>query len=165
MPGRPRFPARSGLFQRPPGGFCGVCLLILLLAGCQRSSIEGETGTVTGTVTYQKAPIPAGSNVIFMHKQQGMIGTGATDDDGQFTLQMRGSPQILVGEYAIGITPPVPDDIDAQNQASMEASLTGKKIDPEVWKAVPQRYTMPETSGETYVVKAGENTCLLELTE
>jgi len=142
-----------------------MLLALLLLAGCQRSGVEGETGTVTGTVTYQNSPIPTGSNVIFMHKQQGFVGTGATDAAGQFTLQMRGSPQVLVGEYTIGITPPVPDDIDAQNQASMEASLAGEKIDPEVWKAVPQRYTMPETSGETYTVKAGENICTLELTE
>jgi hypothetical protein len=151
-------------FRSGPRRSAGL-LIVLLLAGCQRSGIEGETGTVTGTVTYQNAPIPTGSNVIFLHKQQGLVGTGTTDAAGEFTVQMRGSRRVLVGEYAIGITPPVPENPDAQNQASMEASLTGKDVETEAWTAIPQRYLMPETSGESYEVKAGSNVCTLKLTD
>jgi len=153
-------------------------LFLLGAAGCGGGvGIQGETGTVHGTVLRESKPIPAGSSVVLMHLEKGSIATGSTDEAGHFTPRMRGSPRVLVGNYAVGVTPPVPEDADAQAQLEMEATLNakkqekGKKIEPAKASPpagdaaeIPEHYLSPETSGERFKVQAGDNQLDLNLT-
>ncbi len=135
-------------------------LAILLLGvtiGCQNSRIPGDTGTVKGRATFKGEPIPTGSTIVFLHRGKGIVGTGVTDAQGAFELQMREEPRVLVGEYSVGITPP--GEIDPNNVTI----FTDKA--PAEWKKVPRKYWSPETSNETFTVKAGANEYLLELSE
>lgn len=132
-----------------------LIVAVALLTGCQRSSLPGPTGTVSGTATYRDKPIPEGSAIVFVHKQSGIIGTGVTDSNGDFQIKMREANDVLVGEYSVNIRPPgEPDD------NIMELTMNNV---PPAWKLVPQRYWMANTSTETFTVKEGENTYKLVL--
>ncbi len=126
-------------------------------SGCNGSRIPGDTGTVTGRATFKGDPIPEGSTIVFLHRGKGIVGTGVTDAEGAFSLQMREEPRVLVGEYSVGITPP--GEIDPNNVTI----FTDKA--PDAWKKVPRKYWSPETSNETFTVKAGANDYQLQLKE
>jgi hypothetical protein len=144
---------------------CSVCVLrslvgVLVLStfGCGGGSglPEGETGTVTGTVTYNNAPVPEGTVIVFMMDGGGHMATDSTDAAGKYELLMRDAPQVLSGSYSVGVTPPLPD-MGLSDDEIMERSAAGTL--PESPKSViPERYLSAETSGLSFEVKAGENT-------
>ena len=123
--------------------------VMAMAAGCQSSNLPGPSGTVSGTATYQDRPIPAGSAIVLVHKQSGIIASGVTDSSGRFHVQMRDRPEVLVGEYAVNVVPPgeIPETV----------SVVTEKNAPEAWKKVPKAYWSQTTSPETYAVKEGEN--------
>ncbi len=136
-----------------------VACSLLLAAGCNSgSALDGETGTVQGKATYKGQPVPAGASVVMIHKAKGYPASGVIGGDGSFTLQMRGEPDILVGEYAVGISPPATaaagDDMAVTADSSSSA-----------WTAVPVKYQTPETSGVAFTVAVGSNDFQLDLKE
>lgn len=142
---------------------CLRCLVLLvssliLTAGCgPGSNLPGPSGTVTGKATYKGEPIPEGSAVVFVHQKTGIIATGLTDAQGNFNVLMRNGRDILVGDYAINITPP--------GQPDENISILTMDNVPEEWKKVPQKYWGEPTSGEIFTVVEGKNEYNLELTD
>ena len=114
---------------------------------------EGETGTVSGSVTHAGSPVAEGSTVTFIQVGgTGIVGTATSDAAGKYTLSMRNGPDILVGKYMVGVSPPNP-----------AANMTPEEImelpePPETPKApYDEKYLSPESSGIVVEVKAGEN--------
>lgn len=139
----------------------GLILAILSLTGCGGVSTlpEGETGTVTGKVTFNGKSVPEGTAIVFLHKDKGIAASSAIAADGTYALRMRREAPVLVGDYQIGITPPTVE----LTPAEAEAVNMGKTIPEKEWPEIPKKYRNPETSGVTFNVKAGENTFDLDM--
>jgi len=134
--------------------------------GCGRGGAglpEGATGTVSGKVTYDGKAIPAGSAIVFVNEKYGIPATGTIAADGQYQLQMRGTPEILAGEYKIGVTPPVSSDSQAEDEEAMKALMEGKATPAADPPPFPERYFAPETSGVVFQLKEGPNTFDLDM--
>lgn len=138
---------------------CGLALAILVMTGCGGGGglPEGETGTVTGRVTYKDAPVPEGCAVIFMGSEGGLLGTGVTNSSGEYVLSMREGLDIVVGTYRVSVMPPNPAATMTQEEA-MEKHMAGQLPDPAKVKEVPERYRSPESSALVCSVKPGSNT-------
>lgn len=131
---------------------CSVLITVSVTAllGCGNgTNLPGETGRVKGRVIYGSGTIPAGSTVVMLHQGSGIPAIGLTDTSGNFTLEMRNGPDVLVGDYIVSITPPgeIDDDI---------VKITAETV-PEAWNKVPQKYWYAKTSGETFSVAPGDN--------
>lgn len=129
----------------------GVLLSGAFTFGCtHRPELPGETGTVRGTVLYQGEPIPDGSTVVMVHREQGILAIGVTNRSGEFTLRMRNRPDILVGEYDVHVKPP----------GELDEEIGTPTMDnvPDAWKEVPEKYWNLSTSDTLYTVKSGSNT-------
>jgi hypothetical protein len=145
-----------------------VCLGAVLVAGCGGGSRlpEGETGTVSGRITYMGKPAPEGSSVVFLHKESGATAFGQLDSDGGYTLQMRGGDDILVGDYDVGISPPTNDQTAGiTDEQAMEMSVASEIPTVVEHKEIPERYRTPETSEQIFGIKAGANTYDLDMKE
>lgn len=151
----------------PRPSSCSLVTLFLfggLLAGCGGAEglPKGERGTVSGTVKYNGAPVPAGCTVLFQKSGGGFVASGTTDAEGKYSLSMRGETNILAGTYSVGISPPVADAGLSPDEI-MKRQSEGKPIESP--KApFPEKYTAAETAGLSREVKAGANTIDLELT-
>lgn len=151
--------------------------VFLSVTGCGASAPglpEGETGTVTGSATFNGNPIPPGSSVMMLHDKTGQIAMGTVMEDGSFTLMMKGGSDILAGKYKIGVTPPGDPNESSSSMPAANASeeqlkdaylaAGEKKIVAEKWPEIPKRWRQAETSGETFIVKPNEeNNLPLEL--
>ncbi|WP_339728932.1 carboxypeptidase-like regulatory domain-containing protein [uncultured Gimesia sp.] len=139
----------------------GLVLATLCLVGCGGGSTlpEGDTGTVTGKVTFNGKPVSEGASIVFLHKDKGITASSAIAADGSYALRMRREDAILVGDYQIGVTPPTVE----LTPAEAEAVNTGKELPEKEWPEIPKKYRNPETSGVTFTVKAGENTFDLDM--
>lgn len=132
-----------------------ICLLMTAIAlsalpGCGKShNLPGETGRVKGRVVYGSDTIPEGSAVVMIHQGSGLPATGLTNSSGNFTLQMRNGPDILVGDYVVSIKPP--GEIDENVSHITPATV------PEAWNKVPQKYWNATTSEEKFTVSPGDN--------
>lgn len=132
--------------------------LIAAVSGCGGGSgLPGKTGRVFGKATYNNNAIPAGSVIVMVHNQTGIVATGVTDSSGGFTITMRGRPDVLVGDYQVNIRPVGEVDENV-------TKLTPETV-PETWKAVPQKYWSGSESPERFVVKEGNNKYDLTLSD
>jgi len=154
-------------------GILGVAAIAVTVAiagcGAAASLPEAETGTVQGSVTYQGEPVPSGSTVVFTNQKYGIPATGQVGKKGTYKLQMRGRPDILVGDYQVSITPPAdtrPEMTDAEYEKMMAEGKgpvsVSKKASPPPF---PERYTAAGTSGLSFQVNAGDNTYQISLEE
>lgn len=145
-----------------------VLIIPFLMCGCGGGGglPAGDTGTVSGTVTYNSQPVPAGSTVVFVKQGggAGVSGNGATDASGNYQLSMRDGNDILVGVYSVGVAPPPEPELSPEQmmeQGMKEAENAKPSASPappeEPTYAFPAKYVSPETSGLKFEVKAGEN--------
>jgi hypothetical protein len=140
------------------------------LAGCGDSSVPaGPTGTVAGKVTCNGKPVPAGCTVMFVHQEKSLPASGLTAADGSYTLLARGQPKVSAGAHKISVSPPVQDaaaGVSSADPEAYKAVMTGKKAAPAEQKGpFPKKYLSADTSGLTFTVKEGSNTCDLDLNE
>lgn len=120
------------------------------LAGCQRGE---ELGHVTGKVTFKGKPVPSGF-VIFANSAKGVYMTAPLDADGKFEVVMAKGAGLPLGEYQIGVSPPLMDLPLGPAEAPPEADKR---------KDIPRHYREPATSGLKHEVKSGENVIDLDL--
>jgi hypothetical protein len=134
----------------------GWLMLLVVSAGCS------SKGTVSGKVTYQGKPVPAGT-VIFVPLAGGG-GFTANIRDGAYTVE--GLP---LGPVKISVSTPV-------NAAHMKELVSKMRPPPEMMQkvapgksaegsappsqdtqavSIPARFQDPEKSGLTYTVKSG----------
>jgi hypothetical protein len=145
----------------------------LALAGC-----GGGTGTVSGKVTLDGSPLPAGRIVFF-----GPKGKSATAEikDGQYTasnvpagdvkitvdtkyLQTEGKSLTNASEKQPDVPVGNPEAMPEAARAKFEAEQKkikenferGKKM-LEAYKEIPSKYSKAETSGFTMTLKKGES--------
>lgn len=139
----------------------GLVLATMCLVGCGGGSTlpEGDTGIVTGKVTFNGKAVPEGTAIVFLHKDKGITASSAIAADGSYALRMRRKDEILTGDYQIGITPPTVELTAAEE----EAVNSGKELPEKEWPEIPKKYRNPETSGVTFTVKSGENTFDLDM--
>lgn len=148
---------RSKFTRRALGLWLLVCSLSA--AGC----LGGKpTGTVSGKVSYQDKPVPAGCLVTFI-SNEGFAALGTVDDQGSYQLVMAGNPQVPVASYNVSVTfpgeqgPTMTEDEERLYMAGDPEMV--KKFKPQFRKApFPDKYSDPILSGLTYDIKAGENT-------
>jgi hypothetical protein len=131
---------------------------LTVFPGCGGSNLPpGETGTVRGKVTYNGKPVPAGCAVIFMRDEDGLMGTGVVDANGEYLLRMRDGLKIVVGVYRVAVTPPNPAANLDQDEI-MRLGEQGKLPDTSTIKEVPTKYRSPEESNLICDVQPGANT-------
>jgi hypothetical protein len=138
----------------------------VLQLGCSSSSLPpGPKGTVTGKVTYNGNPVPAGSTITFIHGGTSLPAMGQIGADGSFKLMMQGGDQVPAGTYAVSVSPPPSAEISEETdmeayKAIMEGGATAPKTPAGPF---PQKYQSAETSGVTFDVKEGANTFDLDM--
>ncbi len=115
-----------------------------VLVGC--SSSQGPTGTVSGTVSLEGAPVAAGE--ISFVSSDGFSASGPISA-GNFTLE----DPLPVGKYSVGIMPPELTEAPGEGGDEIEAPTS----------SVPAGYDMPGTSGISHDVQEGANTVTIEL--
>lgn len=126
-----------------------VALLFLsvAVAGC-----EGPTGPpfakVTGKVTLDGKPLSDG-NVFFFPEREGQSSYGGIQSDGSYELYCVEQPGAVVGRHRVSVEGPQP--ISDPNA-----------VQPK--NPVPERYSLPETSGIVKEVTNSDNVINLELT-
>jgi hypothetical protein len=135
---------------------------LLFAAGCGGSDgLPGPTGTVTGKLTSNGKPAPKGTTITCTHIEKSFPAVGKTDENGNFTLEMKGGRNILVGKYTVSIHPPVVNMDPAEAMRKSQAGTLPQMNFPEI----PEKYRNPETSGETLDVKQGANTLNIDMKE
>jgi hypothetical protein len=140
-------------------------LVAFTAAGCLGRS--QPTGTVTGKVTYQGKPVPAGCLVTFV-SQQGVAALGTVDASGQYQLRIAGKPDVPAREYNVSVTypgaagPEMTDEDERKYMAGDPATVA--KFSRKAQSApIPQKYADEFQSGLSYHVKEGPNTFDIDL--
>lgn len=111
--------------------------------GCSKSS---PTGTVSGTVTFDGAPVEEGTVELTNPK----TGTGASAKlaaGGKFSLEK----PLPVGKYSVLVTPPTIDDLP---EGAGDPSTMPK---PKKYPNIPPAYRAIETTDLEVSVQEGEN--------
>lgn len=146
-------------------GMCLAAVSVLWFSGCGSGSDPGRTDTVavTGTVTYQGAPVE-GATVTFQPQSPATVpgqGTtqpaafGTTDAEGHFTLvtppaasgAVPGMYQVTVVKMDAPPTPPA----EPADSANYVPPKEGKPTPPPK-NLLPKKYSQPGTSGLTATV-------------
>jgi hypothetical protein len=142
-----------------------VALLLAAVSGCGGSGgfADGvKTGTVSGKVTFNGAPISQeGATISFLPEGgTGIPAIGGIGSDGSYKLRARSTFDVPTGIYKITVTPSAGPAMSAEE--AMEASMNGTLPDSDP-KDVPAKYRAAETSGELFEVKEGANTYDLDM--
>ncbi|HUT88246.1 MAG TPA: carboxypeptidase-like regulatory domain-containing protein [Thermoguttaceae bacterium] len=135
---------------------------LLFCVGCSPGGYSGPVGTVTGTVTLNGEPVPAGCTVTFIsddgHAASGKVGPGGSY---QLSAGAEGN-NVPAATYKVSITPPGKADAsEADYDKMMEAESAGEASQEETQPAeevIPAKYQTTGTSGLSFEVKAGSNT-------
>jgi hypothetical protein len=135
------------------------------MAGCgDKKPVRGPTGTVSGKVTLNGKPAPAGCTVVFMQQEKTVPASGVVGADGAYSVS-----NALVGASKISVSPPAKASAaaDPSNPEAYKAVMMGKggKGSAETKPAIPAKYGSFETSGLTFTVKEGSNSHDIELKE
>lgn len=134
---------------------------LVLLCGCSSGGYRGPTGTVSGKVTLDGAPVPQGCVVSFV-SPAGHVGSAVVDADGKYQLGTKDNPNIPVATYNVAVSPPAQQMSQADYDKYMSGGAAAKTAAPSV---IPEKYTATATSGLTKEVKQGPNTINIELTK
>lgn len=138
--------------------------LSMLICGLSAVGCLGgkPTGTVTGKVSYQGKPVPAGCLVTFI-SNEGFAALGTVDDQGGYQLVMAGEKNVPVASYNVSVTfpglqgPTMTEEEERLFMAGDPEML--KKFKPQIRKApFPDKYSDPILSGLLFEIKQGENT-------
>ncbi len=150
-------------------GLALVALASFAVVGCDNASLKTEM--VSGVVTLDGVPVE-GATVTFSPTSGGIMAAGQTNADGKYTLtsQQGGGPGkgAVVGEYQVGVvksinTAPQPTKEELE-KASAEGRDISKDYPANYEDLVPKRYKLPQFSGLTASVQAGDNTFDFQLT-
>lgn len=127
-----------------------ICFGVMLTMGCGATDDKKETrAVVTGRVTFKGEPVPGG--MIFFHvtNDQGpQVGTGRIESD---------------GTYKTGLVPIGMAKIAVENETSKPGKSAATTSSPIPYTPLPRKYARPDTSGLTFDVKAGIQTCDIDL--
>jgi hypothetical protein len=132
-------------------------------AGCGGTDF-GDIGQIKGKVTFNGEKLAQGTKVIFMRMDTGYAGFGFTDVEGNYSIEWhrdgREYDGLPVGTYKVLVEPPGVLDVES---LSADEMLDGADnvAPPEI--PFDKKYTQTATSGIEFTIKAGLNTCDIEL--
>jgi hypothetical protein len=144
-----------------PGTIKALSAAVLLLAGCSDSTGLAKRYPVSGTVTYNGAPLAKGNiNFIPTGTTEANRAATATIENGQYTLTTATENDgAFPGTYAVTITS---TDVDlTQVKANMQGGA-GRQEDVaratrNAKSLIPTKYGFPDQSGLKAEVKSGSN--------
>jgi hypothetical protein len=138
-----------------------TCLACALLSGCGGPKVA----PVRGKVTYDGKPVTGGK--IMFYPESGRMAIGEIGADGTYTLTtFHSGDGALVGPHRVAIestsvgpgTMQSPKSIEEEIELSKKGAPGGKiLVAGKVEWLVPQKYSLPETSGLTAKVGSGPN--------
>ena len=155
-----------------PSRFMQSAVLCLLAFGILATNVgcgtgsrlpSGETGTVSGKLSYKGSPVPKGTTIMFMADQSGIVGSATVDERGEYALRMKEGLSVLCGVYRISVGPPNPTVGMSTEDLMRTSTEKGKKSPDEALKQIPERYRSPEKSNTLFEVKPGPNTFDLDM--
>ena len=111
-----------------------VAALVVIIAGCNGS---GEpTGTVTGRVTFEGAPLSEGTVSFSSEGGSSIVASAVVQSDGAYVLELGEDARIPIGQYKVSVHPPAPP-FDPANPAPLEIKE---------YPNIPPRYRDPASS-------------------
>jgi ABC-type amino acid transport substrate-binding protein len=140
-----------------------AAILFTQTAGCGGTDF-GDIGQINGTVTFNGEKLAQGTKVIFMRMDTGYAGFAFTDVDGNYSIEWHRDGEkydgLPVGTYKVLVEPPGLLDVESLSADDM---LDG--ADNVAAPKIPfdKKYTQTATSGIEFTIKAGVNTCNIEL--
>lgn len=159
-----------------PGANLLSMLCLMFVIGCGGGTDDGYTGPrgqVSGTITIDGNPIPAGSTVQFQSKTGNTYFASSTvKEGGKYELVYQGVTSLPAVTYLVQISPPVGDGPATAAPALVDPKemkpFDVKKMTQEIKKddakfPFPVRYHSFNTSKLAFDVKAGANTADFKL--
>jgi len=141
--------------------FCaGLLFVVTFVAGCSGDS-GPKTVPASGVVTYKGQRV-AEANVSFLGDGTIRPAVAVTDDKGEFVLTTsRSGDGAVAGRHAVTVIKSVepPKKASSAGSMSMEDAAKAAEEPPNQGKTlylVPEKYSLPGTSGLSYEVKSGE---------
>jgi len=131
-----------------------LCLLTTtaIASGCGGSDPR-EYGSLSGMVTLEGKPAPAGTVVTMINPDNGAATSAQIRDDGTYKF-----PRAIVGSYNVGF---VAQGADAEPETDpdrlMEQIASGQYKAPDSSAVIPEKYRSPDSSGQKVTVNKGEN--------
>ena len=121
----------------------GIAVFVsALISGCGSGGIELPTGQVSGTITFEGAPVTEGF-VNLISVESGRAATMALGPGGKFGFE----EPVVIGPYAVFITPPEGAPPTLENESPAPP-------DP---KNIPKKYRTDATTDFKVEVKEGDN--------
>ena len=132
-------------------------------SGCSKDFDYGDTGRITGRLTFEGKPLVPGHGVIFMEPVKGYLAYGETDPEGRYEVNSWNNGDMPVGTYKVRIggpeAPPPPTDMTAE-EAFDNPDLADPQAPPIVF---PKKYLDENESSLVFEVKPGPNTFDIDL--
>ncbi|MCG6157357.1 carboxypeptidase-like regulatory domain-containing protein [Rubinisphaera margarita] len=131
-----------------------LCLLAAagIATGCGASDPR-EYGSLSGMVTLQGKPAPAGTVMTMINPDTGAATSAQVRDDGTYTF-----PRAIVGSYNVGF---VAQGSDAAPETDpdrlMDQIAAGQYKAPDSSAIIPEKFRSPDSSGQSVTVDKGEN--------
>jgi hypothetical protein len=134
----------------------GTTALALVVACAAASGCGSETTTVTGTVTFQRAPLKNGTVALYCADKQ--ILHGVIDTAGRFSIGKvpAGAVRVTVQTHRkvpFGLWTASPPPKLMQGDSPIRPTVSPNEPAPTV---IPYRYAHPEESGLTFVAGASQ---------
>jgi|SRR6516165_7032671 hypothetical protein len=130
---------------------CAATLAATVL--CAADEKAAKTGTISGNVTYQGKPLPAG--IITFHTADGKALAGAIQSDGTYSVA-----KVPVGRVRVAVTTEVPKP---KPRPEDKPKPPGEKDAPAKVIPIPAKYADPNTSGIVVTVVEGKQTVDIKL--
>jgi hypothetical protein len=142
-------------------------ILVATVLGCGGDPY-GPTGKISGKLTMDGKPLPAGYAVSFMQMQSGFLAYGTTDAEGKFVVNTLNDGNMPIGKYDVMVAPPggegsiTDEDLNMSAEERFEKQQqTGTPLPKK--GSIPLKYRQTTTSGLSYEVKEGENNFDIDL--
>jgi hypothetical protein len=147
----------------PGGGFSGgrarMWLVVVLLSAIPGCGSGKATATVTGTVTYQGKPLPAGKVSFF--GLDGQVASGLIGEDGSY--EITNVPLGLVKVAVSTPLPPPPEIIKAAKEGKRRFGKGNPITVDSNTVSIPAKYSEPAKSGLSLTVTEGSQPYVIEL--
>jgi hypothetical protein len=132
-----------------------ICSLFFTAAALAMSGCGSQQTTVTGTVTLDGEPLAIGpaqrGTVVFQPVDGGAVATGLIDQHGKYHISTGAGIGLVPGKYAITV------------RAVEVVPATKGTVEPTGRPLTPAVYAAANTSGFTFDIAPGANTCHLAL--